>query len=260
MSSTESTKPNYSVPNLERSFVIMEEIGKSHEGLTLTELVNQTGFPQNSIFRISRTLGELGYLNRNADTKRFQLTQRILNLALGAVSPGGDILKEAVPKLLNIAHETGETCCFGTIADGKGVVLAVEPGKNAFRFHIDLGTSFYLHTAAPGKAMLAVMENKMEVIEKMEFPRFTEHTITDQASFLEHLEGVAAQGYGVDLDEDMIGQHCVGAAIRTTSQHTMPCAIWITAPASRLPESDFPRIGKYLQGICQDIENKLEFN
>lgn len=58
----------------------------------------------------------------------------------------------------------------------------------------------------------------------------------------------------------MVGQYCVGAAIRTNSQHTMPCAIWITAPASRLLESDFQPIGKYLQGICQDIENKLEFN
>lgn len=170
--------------------------------MTLTELVNQTRLPQNSIFRICRTLGELGYLNRNADTKRFQLTQRILNLALGAVSPGGDILNEAVPKLQLISHETGETCCFGTIANGRGVVLAVEPGNNAFRFHIDLGTSFHLHTAAPGKAMLALMENRMEVIEQMEFPRFTEHTITDQAAFLKHLEEVEAQGYGVDFNEE----------------------------------------------------------
>ena len=62
---------------------------------------------------------------------------------------------EAAPFLKEIAAQTGETCCLGTIVNQRGVVLAVEEGTHAFRFHIDLGTPFALHSSAPGKAMMA---------------------------------------------------------------------------------------------------------
>ena len=257
----QSSKTNYSVPNLERSFLIMEHLGQSSEGCTLTELVKLTGFPQNSIFRICRTLGELGYLSCNQENKRYQLTQRILNLAVGAVSPGKSIVPIASPYLKQIAQETGETCCLGTIVGNKGVVLCVEDGTHPFRFSIDLGISFHLHTSAPGKAMLANHPDKQSIVQNLEFPRFTEETITKPADLLKHLEAVAQCGYGVDREEEFAGQHCIGSAIRSHSGASggSVCSIWITAPSSRLKVSDFPRVGKLIRNACLDIESKLEY-
>ncbi len=252
------TVTNYSVPNLERSFIIMEHLSQSSEGCTLTELVKFTGFPQNSIFRICRTLGELGYVTRNHENKRFLLTQRILNLAVGAVSPGKNIVPIAAPYLKEIAQKTGETCCLGTIVDTKGVVLAVEDGSHPFRFHIDLGISFHLHTSAPGKAMLATLQDRQSLVNRLEFPSFTKRTITTPTAFLDHLEDVEQCGYGTDREEEFAGQHCIGSAIQTRSG-VSACSIWITAPSSRLKVADFPRVGKLIRNACLDIEGKLEY-
>lgn len=258
--SNASNPTNYSVPNLERSFIIMEHLGQSGEGCTLTELVKLTGFPQNSIFRICRTLSELGYVSRNHDNKRYQLTQRILNLAVGAVAPGKSILPLASPYLREIARETGETCCLGTIVDTKGVILAVEDGSHPFRFHIDLGISFHLHTSAPGKAMLATLPTKEReaLAARLAMPSFTDNTITTAPALIEHLDEVQQCGYGVDREEEFAGQHCIGSAIRIPGGGPA-CSIWITAPTSRLKTADFPRVGKLIRQACLDIESKLEY-
>jgi len=206
-------------------------------------------------------LGELGYLTRNQENKRYQLTQRILNLAVGAVSPGKSIVPIAAPYLKQIAQETGETCCLGTIVGNKGVVLAVEDGTHPFRFSIDLGISFHLHTSAPGKAMLAKHPEKESLVKSLELPRFTGETITSPADLLKHLEEVAQCGYGVDREEEFAGQHCIGSAISLPSctSGASVCSIWITAPSSRLKVSDFPRVGKLIRNACLDIESQLEY-
>lgn len=255
-----STTAQYSVPNLERSFRILELLGQTNEGHTLTELTQLTGYPQNSIFRICRTLEELGYLKRNESTKKHQLTQRILNLALGAVTPGKNISQVALPYLQKIARETGETTGFGTIVDTRGVVLQVEDGTHSFRFHLDLGMSYSLHASAPGKAMLAAMdpEERKALAQKLDYHIFNENTIQTPEALLEHLETVSNLEYGVDDEEEIFGQRCIGSAIRTPND-SPNCALWITAPSSRLPKEELPRIGRLIRQACLDIEEQLEF-
>ena len=250
-------KTTYSVPNLERSFLIMECLGKSSEGLTLTELVNQTALPQNSSFRICRTLETLGYISRNSDTKRYQVTQKIITLALGAITPGKNIVSQAAPFLKEIAERTGETCCLGTIVNQRGVVLAVEAGSSAFRFHIDLGTPFALHSSAPGKAMMAQLQDQEGFVRELTMERFNDNTLTSHEELLCHLKQVEKLGYGVDNEEEHYGQRCIGAAIRTQTGIGV-CALWITAPTSRVKKQNIARIGQSILHACQQIEQKLE--
>jgi len=251
-----TTKTPYSVPNLERSFIIMECLGQSSEGLTLTELVNQTGLPQNSIFRICRTLETLGYLTRHPESKRHHLTQKIINLALGAITPGKNIASHAASFLKKIADQTGETCCLGTIVKQRGVVLAVEEGSNAFRFHIDPGTSFALHSSAPGKAMLAHLQDRESFVRGLSLENFNENTITSHDDLLAHINEVEQAGHGIDDEEEHYGQRCVGAAIRTETGVGV-CSIWITAPSSRLPQKQIPRIGQSIHQACLQVEQLL---
>ena len=250
-------KPTYSVPNLERSFLILECLGESSQGLTLTELVKQTGLPQNSIFRICRTLEALGYLSRNPDSKRHYLTHKIFRLALGAVRPGKNIVVEAAPFLKEIAAQTGETCCLGTIVNQRGVVLAVEEGTHAFRFHIDLGTPFALHSSAPGKAMMAKLQNKEPFVRELTMECFNDNTLTSHEDLLKHLKQVEKLGYAVDNEEEHYGQRCIGAAIRTQIGIGV-CALWITAPTSRIKKQNISRIGQDILQACHNLEEKLQ--
>ncbi len=251
------SKKTYSVPNLERSFRILECLSDSRHGMNLTELVKATGYPNNSVFRICHTLEELGYINRDEVNRTYRISMRILNLALGSVSPGKNIFEIVKPYLEKIAFETGETTCMGTISENHGVVLQVAHGTHPFRFHIDLGASFELHTAAPGKAMLAAMSSvqREAVVKQMNLSKKTTNTITKKMDFLKHLDEVRRVGYGVDDEEDIIGQRCVGVSLKTGS--SPGCSIWITAPISRLSDVELKKAAEFIRSVCHDIEQEL---
>ena len=60
-------------PGVERALEILEHLGASAAGLTLSELSAQLGFPKNAVFRITNTLKARGYLARDEKTFRFQI-------------------------------------------------------------------------------------------------------------------------------------------------------------------------------------------
>jgi DNA-binding IclR family transcriptional regulator len=151
-----------------------------------------------------------------------------------------------------------ETVLFGTLIGHLGVVLEQAAGSHNFKFTIDVGTQFGLHTAAPGKAMLAHMpeNDAKKIISKMTFEKYTDKTIDNAEDYLEHLKKVRTQGFGIDCDEEREGMRCMGAHIYNEKKYPV-AAIWITGPSNRLPQRDFPKIGQLCIDAGKRISKKL---
>ena len=111
-----------------------------------------------------------------------------LEIAQGAVRGGASMLQ--------LRDETLETILFGTLVDTKGVVLEQAPAHHGFKFTVDIGTQFGLHTAAPGKAMLAHMSKREQdrFIQAMSFEKYTKNTITNADDFRTELANAKIQG------------------------------------------------------------------
>lgn len=250
----------YSVPNLDRALTILELLSASPSGMSLTEIAAALSIPTNSVFRISRTLEERGYLERNDATKRFQITQKLLRLSCGPIAGERSLTECALDAMRSLRDDLLETVLLGTLLGSEGVVLEQVPGKHPFRFCVDVGVRFELHTAAPGKAMLAALPplEAQAILTKMPFTRFNERTITTQAAFLRELQRTRNQGFGVDEGEEREGAHCVGAVI-LNSQRLPAGAVWITGPSSRVPASDFERFGSRIREAARQISAKLGY-
>jgi DNA-binding IclR family transcriptional regulator len=125
---------------------------------------------------------------------------------------------------------------------------------------VDVGVRFELHTAAPGKAMLAAMPaaEAAALMDQMPFTRFNARTITERSTFEAELEHTRARGFGVDEGEEREGAHCVGSVI-LDRQGVPAGAIWITGPSSRLPASSFPSVGRLLADAARAISSKLGY-
>jgi DNA-binding IclR family transcriptional regulator len=123
---------------------------------------------------------------------------------------------------------------------------------------VDRGVRFPLHTAAPGKAILAGLsvKERRAIVSQMDFERFTAKTITSARAFEKELVGVADQGYALDHGEELEGQNCIAAAI--VDQYSYPVAsVWITAPSNRLPEAEFERVGALVARCALEISQQL---
>ena len=255
--STHSNGSAYHVPNLERALVIMELLSQHREGLGLSEIVDKLGFPKNSVFRITLTLQDHGYLQRDDDNKRFTLSRKLLTLGYSAVSEY-NLIEKSLDVMRQLRDVVKETVLLGTIASNEGVVLDQVPGTHPFKFIADTGLKFPLHTAAPGKAILAFLPEKQldEVLNVIKLHRFNDRTITDKRKFKAELKEIRELGYAVDRAEQLGGVHCVGAPV--FDQHGYPVAsIWTTGPSDRIPEKSFEKAFQRIRAVFSEFETDL---
>lgn len=250
-------RARYIVPNLDRALAMLELLSTRPEGVNVSDLGVELKIPKNSAFRIAVTMENRGFLEKVGNSKRYRLTPRLL--VLGAVSvTDPNLFEKSIDVMRRLRDITGETALIGTLAGDEGVVLDQALGTHAFKFAVDAGTRFTLHTAAPGKAMLALMreDERIERVSRLKLTRFTPNTITDRAKFLAHLKDVAVRGYGFDLGEEMEGQTCVGAAIRGATGAVIG-ALWITAPSSRVPDGQLDSIGAIVKAHADEISSRF---
>ena len=255
-----SDNSRYHIPNLERGLRVMEFLGSRADGATLTEIVDGMGIPKNSVFRITVTLLDNGYLTRNEDTMKFRLTRKFLGYGLAAVTDR-DIVQNSMGVMRELRDVADASVLLGTLIDAEGVVLGQVAGGHPFKLSVDLGARFNLHSGAPGKVLLAYLaEKECETIMKtMAFQRFNERTITDKGDFCAELQKVRENGYAIDRAEEFDAVNCVGAPVFDHSG-TVVAAIWITGQVSVLPEERFGEYGPIVKEHALRISQKLGFD
>lgn len=252
-----SEDARYIIPNLDRALAMIEHLSDRPRGMSASELSVALGIPKNSAFRIAVTMESRGFLERVEGSKRYRLTQRLL--MLGAVAAtDANLFERSADVMRRLRDETQETALLGTLTSDGGVVLDQAMGTHPFKFAVDAGTRFMLHTAAPGKAMLAALSEfeRKQRVAQMKFPRFTASTITTAKAFLKHLEGVAERRYGFDLGEEIEGQTCVGAAILGATGSPI-AALWITAPSARIPDGKLDELGRKVRAHADEISRRF---
>lgn len=250
------TKSRYKVPNLERALAIMEHLLAFPQGRTLTELTDDLGQPKNSVFRITSTLLEHGYLLRD-EAKRFTLSKKLLLMGSRSMGEQG-FLENSFDVMRLCRDDIKESVFIGTIIENEGVVLEQVLGTHPFKFSIDSGHRLPLHCAAPCKAMLAYLpENEVDLrLRGYRFKRFNENTITSPAAFREELKATRAVGYALDREEEVHGAHCIAAPI--FNQYAYPvAAIWTTGPSDRLTVNRFAAVGKCMRKYADMISGRL---
>lgn len=245
----------YSVPNLERALAMMEFLANHSECCSITTLAQTLGFPKNSVFRILKTLQALGYV---AESDRiYRLTTKLLSLgyaALGEVN----LVENSIDVMRDLRDEAEETALIGAIIGTEGVVLEQVMGSHEIKFAIDVGHRFYLHTAAPGKAMLAFLPEpeRDHLLETIEYRQFNRRTIANAHALARMLEKVRERGYAVDVAERIEGLHGVASPILNYLNYPV-AAIWVTGPSYRMPHKELDRLGGIVRRHALRISRRL---
>lgn len=249
----ESSRDRYRVPILERALALVELLGRHPDGLNVTELSDILQIPKNSAFRIAVTLQQNGYLERLEPTKRYRLTSKFIASGTAAVTEY-NLFEKSLGVMRDLRDEIMETVLLGTLIGCEGVVLDHVPGTHRFRFAVDPGVRFPLHTAAPGKAMVAFLpeRDRTGILSEMEYPRFTPNTISTADDFREELGRVRELGYAFDLAEEVEGQYCVAAPIFDLRNYPV-ASIWITAPSARLPDTELDAVARLIRSHAERI-------
>ena len=110
-------KPNpnrYSAPSLERGLAILEYLAKFPHGKTQQEIAQALNYPITSVFRLTLELENAGYLQRDANTKVFSHTYKMLLLGQRALSEI-DLIGNCLPKMRQLRDELQDTILLGVL-------------------------------------------------------------------------------------------------------------------------------------------------
>lgn len=254
-----ATPNKYHIPILEKGMQVIELIAQNEKGLTVQQLVNSLGHSKTSVYRIVCSLEEMGYLRKNQDTNSFSITKKLFKIGLSSLGTT-TIIEHAYEPMRRLRDELKETVVLGTLMGTKIVILEQVIGAHHFSFILKPGVGVCLHASAPGKAMMANVSEKErdEILEKIEYPVYTENTITNTPDYLKELERVQACGYGLDLGEELTGVRCIGAPIFNQAGK-VAAAIWITGPAERLSDEAIKDYSKQVVTCANEISEKMGF-
>ncbi len=249
----------YHVPNLERALDILELLAKHPAGLTVADITKELQISRNSVFRITATLIDHEYLLRDEETKSFLLSQKLLSMGYSALGEE-TLIEKSLEIMRTLRDRFGETVPLGVLHGNEGVVVEEVPGIHPFRFVLTPGKPFHLHTSAPGKAMVAFLqeEEREALIKRIEYRRFNKKTISNLNDYRKKLDEVRKKGYAIDFAEEVEGMHCVAAPIFNRRGYPI-AAIWVTGPSFRVQAQNFECIGKEVKKCAGMISRSLGY-
>lgn len=240
----------FSTPSLDRALAVLECLGQHPGGLTVSELAEELGQSVNFVYRVTQSLSAHGYAHRDGE-KRFRIGAKMLALCQ-PVHDDVPLMEAALPAMRWLSEQTGEAAHVGILTGTEGLVLERVIGTQMVKFYIERGARFPLHTSAPGKVLMALMEDdaRENLIRRMDFKAYHPWTLSNPADFRKHLAQVRQQGWAADLGEHLEGHHCLGSAI-LHDDHDPIASLWITGPSQRLTEERIVKLAPIVKKACR---------
>jgi len=202
------------ISSVRNAMQVMEVIAASPEPIGLTRIAALTGLGKSAAQRLTHTLHDLGYIDKDPDTRRFRLSVRVLDFAYGFLSK--DPLTNAAMLLLMDARERlGQGINMGRL-DGTDFIYTVRmPGHRLSVIGGLIGRRQPAYCTSGGHAILSLMPRASveALLDARPRKALTPMTITDRARLLDLIDQARQEGFSVTNQQILIGELAVAAPI-----------------------------------------------
>ncbi|MBW2270085.1 MAG: IclR family transcriptional regulator [Deltaproteobacteria bacterium] len=232
-------KGEYAIQTVINAMRLLEAF-RDEEELGVTELSRRLELHKNNVFRLLATLEQEGYIEQSADTERYHLGVRVLELG-SSFTRSRSLLCSAEPVLEALAAGTGETCHLGVLRDFEVVYMRGHQTERAVMSGLREGRRLPAHCTALGKVLVGCAPEEL----RQAYGRFigdgalearTENTIVDRHKLFDHLRAVGGRGLAFDLSECDDGLVCVAAPVHAAGGRVV-AALSVSGPQCRLDEA-----------------------
>ncbi|MFO6446072.1 IclR family transcriptional regulator C-terminal domain-containing protein [Erythrobacter sp. NE805] len=185
---------------LERGLRVLKAFDEDHPEMTLSEVAAKTGLPPAVARRCLITLVELGYVGQHE--RKFLLRPAVLTIG-SAFLASMQIEQVVLPPLQALRDQTGDSASLAVLSGTEILYVAHVSTDRRFRVAAGVGTRFPFHATSLGKALAAHLpeDERLALLSRAPFQRFTERTVTERAALAERLHLIAERGYDSALDE-----------------------------------------------------------
>jgi len=241
------------IKSLARGLLLLNLLAEATNGSGVTELAKQLDINKSSASRLLQTLAQYGYVEKDEETRRYHLGAQVVVLSRSVLTRM-PLRDQAKPFLHKLMERTGEGAHLAIVAQGQALYIDQVESPATLSVNTGVGTFAPLHCTALGKSLLAYGATPMPD----ELQAYTQHTITDPAVLLDHLEQVRRQGYATDDEEYAHGVRCVAVPVWDYRGKVVG-AIGISGPMGRMGLDRLPDLAATTAEIGQALSDRLSF-
>ncbi len=197
---------------VKRAIEIVELLSESPA--SLGEVADRLGVHKSTALRLLQTL-ETGGFARRGDDGRWLVGIRLIGIGQQALA-SLDVRTVAAPHLRRLGELCGHTVHLAQLIDHEVTYIDKVEGRDRVRMYSRIGKQVATHASGIGKAILAFVEEPLqsEVIEGLEFQKYTKTTITSPERFRDELALIRSRGWATDDGEFEDYIACIAAPVR----------------------------------------------
>jgi len=245
-------KPTSNIAVLHKALDLLEALQAAERPKSLDQLVAVTGLARSTAHRLLLNLISRGYVERSG-TNSFTLGLKLLELG-GTVRQRQSLRDIALPIMLNLRNELGETINLGRMRGTSVLYLETVESEHAFRVSASLGIRDPLQVTAIGKAILAWLPPERRPV-LTDWRKLTRATITNPEEFANELVRTRERGYALDEEESMEGGLCIGVPILHMGNPV--AGLSVSGPIARITTKRIKSIAATLQGAASAISQQI---
>src|SRR3954454_8965044 len=244
------------IQSIERAAAILRLLSGARR-LGVVDLAGELGLPKGTVHGILRTLHEVGFVEQDAETGKYQLGAALLHMGSSYLD-GNELRTRALNWSDALAARSNESVRIGTLHEGRVLVVHHVFRPDDSRQVLDVGTLLPAHATAMGKVLLANNRYAAGEATKDGLGAFTEATITHARQLRSQLAEVRDRGWASDVGELVAGEASLAAPIEDRRGATMG-AMGISGPVDRLCTRSRPRarLVDYVRDAARSVSREL---
>lgn len=221
------------VKSLAKALHVLDCFSNDKPELGVTEIAKMLDLQKSTVHNIVSTYKDLGYLQQNPETGKYQLGVKLLQFSY-IINNHMGLRKFFLPYLQEIANKVNETVYLGIPHGGDVLYIENQAPFNSVSTRNILGEHAPMYCTGLGKVMLAFLSDaeREEALDRPLTP-FTENTITTREALFAELEEIRRRGYAVDNMEHEYGVVCLALPVFGAGGRIV-AAVSASAPSLRL--------------------------
>jgi len=196
--------------------------------LRLKDISTMTGINQPTAYRLLNTLKECNLIEQHEIN--YSLGRGFLKYE-GIVLNSMEIRRICLPYIEELSNNLKINVNLAVLDDNEVIYVARAETPYCVYGYFHLGMRRPINCTALGKVLTCKSPEIVSEVFKRGVRRYTLNTITDEAKYLEEIEKVGLQGYGVDFEEWSNGINCIAVPI-CNSAGKIVAGISISGPTS----------------------------
>jgi DNA-binding IclR family transcriptional regulator len=208
------------VRSLAKAAKVLEAFDSPSRFLGLVDIAAATGLDNSTVQRLVYTLTALGYLERDAATRRYALGKSLLGLSFSFLR-AHPLVANATPVLIDLRRSCHERVGLSLWEDLQ-IIYAVRLQSKRETFSATLiGRRMPLYCTAGGLAILSQLpeDEARKLIQRCDRKAHTAYTVTDAGLIMEKVRKARGQGYSFNREEALAGELTVAAPVRDERGH-----------------------------------------